>query len=158
MNYLSLIRNSRRQNGDTIIEILISMAILAIVLGTAFVSSSHSLQNGVDSGNRNRAIGYAQEQVEFMKSVAYRDPTAAGTYRTDKTFCVSTIDGKTAVVDGTTAFDNLCKTYRPAQNNGQFSLKINYDSTSQVSTVTVNWTGGGGNDQNEVKIYYKLPR
>ena len=51
--------NSR---GDTIVEVLISMTILALVLGTAFMVSSHSLQTGTAAGQRNQALGYAQSQ------------------------------------------------------------------------------------------------
>jgi prepilin-type N-terminal cleavage/methylation domain-containing protein len=143
---------SRR--GDTIIEVLLSIAILSIVLGTAFVSSNHSLQNGVDAGNRNKALSYSQEQIEFMKNTAYQNPTLAGTYRVvPSPFCIDTSDGQTAIISTNPQYGTKCKSYR----GSQYSIKIDYNNGPQVFTVTTNWDAPNGSGQDELKLYYKLP-
>src|SRR3990167_10314221 len=68
MMVVRLLQKSRlNSRGDTIIEILIAMAILALVLGTAYAISTQSLRTGTSAGQRSQALGYAQSQIEFIK-------------------------------------------------------------------------------------------
>ena len=60
---------SKSQAGDTIIEVLIAMAILALVMVGAYVSSSRSLRNGTDAANRQQALALAEQQAEFIKNL-----------------------------------------------------------------------------------------
>jgi len=62
------------QNGDTIVEVLIAMVILAFVLTGAYESSQYSINNIRNAENRITAIGLATDQIESLKSWASQGP------------------------------------------------------------------------------------
>lgn len=56
--------------GDTIVEVLIAIVILALVLTGAFASSEQSLNNITEAGQRTKALDIAQGQVESLRANA----------------------------------------------------------------------------------------
>jgi len=62
------------QKGDTIVEVLIAMVILAFVLTGAYESSQYSLNNIRNSENRITAINLASSQIEALKSWVATNP------------------------------------------------------------------------------------
>jgi prepilin-type N-terminal cleavage/methylation domain-containing protein len=62
------------QKGDTIVEVLIAMVILAFVLTGAYESSQYSLNTIRNAQNRITAIDIATNQIESLKSWASKGP------------------------------------------------------------------------------------
>jgi Tfp pilus assembly protein PilV len=63
------------KKGDTIVEVLIAMVILAFVLTGAYESSQYSLNTIRNSENRITAINIASSQIESLKSWVSSNPT-----------------------------------------------------------------------------------
>lgn len=59
---------NRRQNGFTLLEVLISLLIVTIVLGEVMILSSASQKAGLLSGQRLEAYNLAMEQKELMEA------------------------------------------------------------------------------------------
>lgn len=59
---------SLNQAGDTIIEVLIAMAVLAIVLSGAYYVANHSLSVERDSQEHSEASTIAQSQIEALRT------------------------------------------------------------------------------------------
>ena len=59
------------QRGDTIVEVAIAFAILAMVLIGAYVTAHRAFDLGQTSRERSQLINYAQQQAEALKS--FRD-------------------------------------------------------------------------------------
>jgi Tfp pilus assembly protein PilV len=57
-----------KQTGDTIVEVMLAMTVLAIVLSTAYATSTRSLQAGIEAQNRSQATSLAQAQVEVLRN------------------------------------------------------------------------------------------
>src|SRR5438309_3169170 len=55
--------------GDTIIEVLLALAVLASVLGGAYVSSNRSLSGARDAQERGEALKLVEEQLERLRAV-----------------------------------------------------------------------------------------
>jgi Tfp pilus assembly protein PilV len=55
-------------SGDTIVEVLISLVIVAFVVTGAYVTSHDSLSNIVAARERLQALGIAQSQVEDLRA------------------------------------------------------------------------------------------
>ena len=55
------------QRGDTIVEVLISITIVALVLGSAYAITNRSLHQGIEAKERTEALAYLQGQVETLK-------------------------------------------------------------------------------------------
>jgi len=68
--------NKSMQRGDTIVEVLISMAVVGIVLAGAFGSANRSLRGSQQAQERTEAVKYSESQMELLKSVAVSSPSA----------------------------------------------------------------------------------
>lgn len=62
------------QTGDTIVEVLIAMAVLSMVLGGAYVASNRSLAVSQQNQERAEALKLVEGQMEQLKS---NDPGGA---------------------------------------------------------------------------------
>ncbi|HEY5268084.1 MAG TPA: prepilin-type N-terminal cleavage/methylation domain-containing protein [Candidatus Saccharimonadales bacterium] len=67
------------QKGDTIVEVLIAMVILAFVLTGAYQSAQYSLNNIINAKNRITAIDIASGQIESLKAILGSNPSTIGT-------------------------------------------------------------------------------
>lgn len=85
------------QIGDTMVEVLISMAIVSMILGGAYVTSNKSLISIRDAQEHVDALKLASAEVELIKSIT---PTANilcytldGTIQTVASNCILTNTG-----------------------------------------------------------------
>jgi len=58
----------QKDRGDTIVEVLIAIAVAAFAIGTAYAISNKSLQNAISARERNEAINILQSQVSDLKN------------------------------------------------------------------------------------------
>lgn len=66
--------------GDTIVEVLISIAVIGIVLGGAFVSANRSLKGTQLSKDRAEATGIVRGQLEILMD-RLTDPSATSSQK-----------------------------------------------------------------------------
>lgn len=66
-----MIRYSRDQAGDTLVEVVMALAILAVTLVTAYNIANNAYSEGLQSREQTQAIYLAQEQAEHL--YLYRD-------------------------------------------------------------------------------------
>jgi len=55
------------QRGDTIVEVLIAMAVLGLVLASSFAIANRSYATGLNAQERNEALKIAESQVELLR-------------------------------------------------------------------------------------------
>ena len=136
------------QAGDTIVEVIIAVAVVATILVGAFTVTNHSSRTVRDSEEHAQALQYLQGQVELLRhasAVRSRLPNALNT-----PFCLSS-----------------STYYQPASGNGNctqaslYDLSISSPTSSPAvgSTTTFNlvatWPAlGGGTDT--VYLSYKV--
>ncbi len=131
--------------GDTIVEVLISIAVLATVFGVAFTSSSQSLQQGNNAANRNQAVQIAEQQIAIIKNK--EAGTTTPTYPSNTLFCLKsdgTVD--TADIDSGTKSCNF-STQTP------FGVADTFDPSTTNFTVSVSWPAQH-NITDQTKLYY----
>ncbi len=148
-----------RQRGDTIIEVLIALAILGLIIGVAYASANRSLRAAQRSQERGEALKVAETQLEFVKNLA---PTNDAVF-TDDWFCIAkdpvtaqpglvplTDDPATVLAD-----DDFSGYPADCQFPDRYHAGLRYDDTDDVFELVVRWDRlGGGKD--EVKFYYGL--
>jgi len=154
--------NNRQNQGDTIVEVMLAIAIIGIALGTAFALSTRSFHTGQNVEERGEALSLAQGQVEFLKNTylngAKDDLISDSSYGTGKAFCFSDTDGK--VYDATSS---NCTNYKLADGSSSiYTIEVTYCNgsgcgTEGVFTVKVSWTGAGGQRLDNSTVYYKIP-
>lgn len=138
---------NQTDRGDTIIEVLLSISVLALVLGAAYATSNHSLQAGTDANSRSQALSYAQDQAERIKTIAL-----SGYLNTDSLphdFCYP-VNG-TSPYPPSVATADSCKNY----NSSQYSIDVTYSNS--IFKVVASWVVSSGAGQDQLTIYYKPP-
>jgi type II secretory pathway pseudopilin PulG len=73
---------SNNQNGDTIVEVILALAILASVLTSAFVLTNKSVQLGNMAKERSLLVSAAQQQAELLTAHRDRNSWAAFVFTT----------------------------------------------------------------------------
>lgn len=127
--------------GDTIVEVLIAIAVVSAALGGAFVSVNNSLQGTIASQERGEALKLLEGQTERLKqatdSPGWTLPAVwAG-------FCMDDSANRVA----------SCS----AGTDGRYSLSIqridSLDNRTYQATAT--WDRVGGGEQQSIDIFYR---
>jgi Tfp pilus assembly protein PilV len=66
----------KHQTGDTIVEVLIAIAIAAFAIGTSYAIANRSLQQAITARERNQAVNIIQSQIAALKIRYTYDKTA----------------------------------------------------------------------------------
>ncbi len=98
----------RKQAGDTIVEVLIAIAISAIVLSAAYVASTRASAQNRAAIERGEALGVAQTQLERLKKQAV-DPTPSYNADTTSSYCLDDSLNQKLVLDGELNTNNNCR-------------------------------------------------
>ena len=138
------------QHGDTIIEVVIAIAVLSLVLTAAFITSSNSLKATRDAQEHGEAQALVAGQLEKVKELAISAPANVFI---GSTFCVgnslnviSNLANCVFQSDGS-AIPNAA--YQPA-----YHTTINY--RNNVFTAKAVWDSATGHGQATVTMSYRL--
>ena len=173
---------SRSQAGDTIVEVMIALAVIGAVIGTSYAISARSLRLGRQAQERTEALKLVESQVELIKTAAQGKNTAIFTSSSD--FCLTTTAAGVTlsqngavpadfITDSLTTNNNLTGgSYSVACSQGvasryKLSMKrVDVDTVvvgvltpvkTSTFTIRARWDKiGGGKD--EVSIDYRLHR
>lgn len=148
------LRRSTGERGDTIVEVLIAIAIVGLVLASAYATSNRSTLNIQDAQERSEALKLAQSQIELMRTY--------GTFTAAEGICYNMPDGVTPrATDGTPVLPSNpdgCKVNaagQPTTSQPQYVISISTDA-NDVKTVLVTWPSllsGAGN--NTLSLFYR---
>ncbi len=135
------------QRGDTIVEVLISIAVIATVLGGAFVVVRTSNRNVRISQEHVEALGLLRGQVELLRSIA----TASGGFAKLSTapatasFCINT-SGTLVPSNPANCTMNTWYLLSISRDPGPIDLAATTKYTFAVSWDSLN----GGKDQEQL--------
>ncbi|HUS25754.1 MAG TPA: prepilin-type N-terminal cleavage/methylation domain-containing protein [Nevskiaceae bacterium] len=137
-----------KERGDTLVEVLIAIAVVALILGGAYVTTNRSLIATRDSQERATGLKLAESQLEQLKGVIITNPTVGST----GDFCISSAG--TAVTSTSAACkvnnNGVATTVEPAYN-----LSITRSVTGDTFTAKNQWNRvGGGTDQ--LQLVYRV--
>jgi Tfp pilus assembly protein PilV len=153
------------QTGDTIVEVLLAMAVMSLILGGAYSIANRSLIGGRQAQERGEALKFTEAQVEKVKTLAgtnYAQLQQATLYCLDDTLTNKNITGLSSFPP--LASTNLgvypaeCINQNPDGTPGFYHYAIQYDSASSndVFTVVTRWDRAGGGGFDEVRLIYKV--
>jgi len=132
----------RAHAGETIVEVLIAIAVVSAVLGSSFAVINKMLQNSQQTQEHEEALKLLEGQVETLK-VAAKQPTTPTVFSISPTtpFC---LNGDATVKPIVTADD--CK-------DGRYLLSINRNGDTFHASAT--WDGPTGG-QEKIEIVYEV--
>lgn len=135
----SVYRWPRRQAGDTIVEVIIAVAVVATILAGAFTVTTRSTQAVRDSEEHAEALQQLQGQVERLRAVAAKPGVLTGSPFVTSGFCLQ------PDLSITQAGQPTCRV------NGLYDLSIKATSVISAAGTTdfdlvASWPAiGGGN-------------
>jgi len=154
------------QAGDTIVEVVIAIAVIAVVITGAFVITNRSLTAVRDSQEHSEALSLLQGQVEQLRNAAAQPglSTAPGTFCFNSSGKISA----TSSIPGSACIQNSSGQAGSGVADARYSLAISKCSalsgcpacTSNCPTttayfLTATWPAiGGGTDQ--VQLTYRV--
>jgi type II secretory pathway pseudopilin PulG len=149
-----------REDGDTIVEVLIVLTILATAFGIAYSIATKSLQGARASQEHSEALQLISSQAELLRQAA-GDSTSNVFDTTAPAFCMTT-SSTTAVqftnpVPPDAASDPLTNYPAPC-TQGYYHLAIIYNASApsgakDAFTIRVRWDGPDGHRQQEYLSY-----
>jgi type II secretory pathway pseudopilin PulG len=171
----------RNVTGDTIVEVMIALAILSSVLGTSFAIASRSIRKGRQAQERTEALKITESQIELLKEAGNKPINVAGLYSSDyalpspsRSFCFNSATGgalQQQQMVASDVFDDILTVaptpgslYVPNCQQGhssRYNVSIVREdqlvggTTYSAFVIRTRWDRvGGGRD--EVKTLYKL--
>lgn len=167
-----LTRDSRQQAGDTIVEVLIAVAIVGAVLAGAFTVSQKSVVAVRSSQEQGEMLQILQSQIELVRAHALvTSPPVTGVYATNpRYFCMSEttklrvpqprLGQNLPAIDNDdyTNYETACK-FGP---NDLYSVAIRYDAGTanpgdEKFTFVGRWDRIGGGKNQEQLSYRVYP-
>lgn len=151
---------SVRERGDTIVEVLIAIAVVSLVLGGAYVTTNKSLLATRAAEERGNALKLAESQVEQLKGLAKVDPNAIFGAGTPMPFCIPfTSSGPSGIAAPISADNNNCKVNAAGAHDDIepiFRISITRGSDGNTFTVTNTWSSVNGDVDDHVRLIYRV--
>ena len=173
-----MLLRQKSTRGDTIIEVLICIAVAGLVVTGSYALASHSLQEGISATERTQANKLAESQIEALKLREKTSNTAwtapypngfSGIQPTDS-FCLDTSaqDESSSnwtpfnlqnsglpnnLTVGSGAYNNLCTS--PQNSSAKYFIDVS--ANGQTFLVIVRWQAFANGPNNQSQLYYRLP-
>jgi type II secretory pathway pseudopilin PulG len=155
-------RFSLGEGGDTIVEVMIVLAVLGLAIGISYATANRSLLNARQAQENSQASELVQSQVEQLRtlSTANCGPPPATAPPVDTAHCIYGNFGTSSnpfclVADQVTANTNTgCS---QAGESGRYSLSITRQDASYTFTVIAKWPDVLGEGTDTVTMIYQLP-
>lgn len=153
-----------KTGGDTIIEVMLAVAIFGLVLVVTITSANRSLRSGTDATLRQEALTLDQQQVELIKNaLLFPDLKTLQTYTNAASpFCISASDGSVQhPPTNPSAPNNPCHVTNVNGSATDFNVTITSKAGSDKSTVftvTTTWQSSISRATDSAYVYYKVPQ
>ena len=141
-------RNTRREDGQTLLEVLLAFSISILVLTSVVMGIVTSLNNIQYTKNQNLATSYAQEGLAAIRQIrdsSWYNISSLKNYSSNVKYCID----KNLILQEITYDENCVDNNNNfgIGENGIFSREVVFqhgsgscDSTGSLATVTVSWS------------------
>lgn len=150
-----MLKIKKPQNGDTLVEVMICIAVIGLALGTGYALTNRSFKYGLSAAERSQAQAIAQGQAEFIKNAALSGTPDQYTSGGAGNFCIYDGNGDgggSMSVGSIQTSPNVCQNF----NGSIYTVRINYAPGTQVFTIKTLWDSTTSSSTNQTTLYYKL--
>jgi len=150
---LKIFKNRSEQRGDTIIEVLVVLAVLGLAIGVSYGIANTSLLSTKGAQENAQATEILQAQLEAVRSMLPNDDGTQSVTDVKKAgpYCVDTSGSSYQTTTGCT-FGNDGQI--DSTGNGLYTVQITYDGTSTF-TLTATWSDIHGQGQDKSTLVYR---
>ncbi len=152
--------------GDTIIEVMIALAVLALAFSISYAIAQSTLVDVQNSQEHSMALEYMDSQLEALQAIANEPNPPAGIPPTapDNAFCLSTAGNSIHAYDFKVNQLNPSQTSvskYPSQcveDQGSYSYYLSIQKSTLPNTYKVNiwWNGLGRLGVQQEDMYYRV--
>ena len=156
------------QKGDTILEVLISVAVLSLILATSFTLANRSTQATRQAAERSEATKVAQSEIEKLKFYLSQ-PGLADEPNQDQFFCIDSSGPTMVLVNLNGLITNLPAVDIPANynaidadcrwgTNDRYAVIIQRSNGANQNTYTayVRWDSVTGRTVEKISVVHRL--
>lgn len=158
-------RLRRSQRGDTIVEVMIVLAVLGLAIGIAYATANRSLLNARQAQENSMAAAAAQAQVEQLLSIACTSGASACSITNPLNPGYSLLHppggGAFCIVNGTVRASNTatCRAQAGGLPGGQVQITcLGACTAPRVFEVAVSWQDVLGQGRDQVTQDYTVPQ
>lgn len=141
----------RFKRGDTIVEVLLAIAIVSAVLAGAYVTTNRSLRAGRDAQEASEALELAEGQVERIKSLSALPVVGRNIYSPSLVgFCITSSLEIVTIADlsDINSYDPKCK-------SSFYSIGVE-KITDKRYVARVQWPGILNSPVRKVELVYRV--
>jgi prepilin-type N-terminal cleavage/methylation domain-containing protein len=156
MRKIARVRGSA-ERGDTLVEVLIAIVIVASVIGGAYVVSNKSLQSTRSAQERQNALKLSESQLEQLKSLIASDPDQIFGAGKPTKFCLSSDASGIHVWDFTQAAQKVHCVLDASENptTGQPAYTLYVQRTTNDFKLTETWFDVSGDFSDSMQLNYR---
>lgn len=137
-----------KSSGDTIVEVLLAIAVLGAVLSGAYVSASHSQKNIRQAQERGEALQFVQAQQELIKDMAANDLKSGALFSESLPFCVNNSYNIETILAN-------CR-FGTDGRYGVNVLRTGNPASGHLFTVTAVWDNVIGSGEDNITSSYRI--
>ena len=128
----------QKQKGQTLIEAIVALVTILLIITAIAVVLTNGLYNSQFIKNQNEANKYAQEGMEFVRSIQKNDLASFGSYNQNATYCIDEVNNILSTTNCSTTTINTASSY---VRTIAFSTGGAQCSATEIKvTVTVSWS------------------
>lgn len=150
--------------GDTIVEVMIVLAVLGLAMSICYATASRSLVNARQAQENAEASELVSSQIEQLRANSLL-PTSDGNSpynstvnNTAKAFCFAGSDMKDFSINAANLANFSSYSRVECIKDGRYHLAIKRAIGTNNFTVTAYWDSVSGEGQDSVTMNYKLPK
>jgi Tfp pilus assembly protein PilV len=151
------------QRGDTIVEVILALAVLGVVLGGSVVLANRNTKSLQDSQEHAVAQRQAQSQIEYLKSYAATldDISTDALLTSGQGFCMTVVEdaAHNKTIKPVAATDSTCTTSADTGAAYTMNVKLTSFGEGYIATASAKWEGLTTQDANvstTYRIYSKV--
>lgn len=142
-----------KQRGDTIVEVLISITIISLILGGAYVTTNKSLVATRRAQERANALKLAESQLEQIKGVVATSPSDIFGGTAPSPFCVYATGGVLKVVAASNV--NCTVNTSGVATTVEPKFRLSVTRSGNTFTITDTWNDLTNATTDQVTLKYR---
>ena len=145
---------SVRERGDTMVEVLIAIAVVSLILGGAYVTTNRSLQATRAAQERSTALKLAESQIERLKGLVESDATSDLVFgpAAPDPFCISGVSNQPQIE----SHDDCTVNNSGAPTEDEPKYHISIDRTGNTFVLTTTWANVSGQVDDQLQLRYRV--
>ena len=150
----------RATRGDTIVEVMVVLAVLGLAIGISYATANHSLLDVRQAQENSQAAELVQSQTESLRAMVGNPKLEADNVTPNPDYIFGYSSPQLFCIDSSGAHVALTSTAMPSASchyDSLYDVTIGYSSLpTDTFTITATWPDVEGQGNDTVTITYRL--